>query len=171
MLDTPIDFVALQDAVYEQRCIPETSVHGVEHWKQVERNALLLAKMTGADVTVVRLFAIFHDSRRFDDGYDEEHGTRGAELAKEWRGKYYELDDARFELLYRACREHTTTHRVGEPTIDTCFDADRLDLARVLIIPAPEKMATAAGAKIAALGRKQKISARAYRDWLKTLVF
>lgn len=169
MVESTIDFARLQEAVYEQRCIDDASVHGVAHWKQVEYNGLLLAKSTGADITVVRLFAIFHDSRRFDDGYDEEHGARGAELAKEWHGKYYELDDARFDLLYRACKEHTTTPKVGEPTIDTCFDADRLDLARVFIIPDPDRMATHVGAKIAVCAKKEKIAAEVYRDWIRNL--
>lgn len=161
----------LQEAVYEQRCIDDASVHGVAHWKQVENNGLLLAKMNGADVTVIRLFAIFHDSRRFDDGYDEEHGPRGAELAKEWRGKYYELDDARFDLLYRACKEHTTSRFTGNVTIDTCFDADRLDLARVGIIPDPKKLATVAGAKIASLALKDEIQTHEYREWIRNLNF
>lgn len=171
MIEDTIDFAKLQEAVYEQRSFDDASVHGVSHWKQVEYNALLLAKMNGADVTVVRLFAIFHDSRRVDDGYDEEHGPRGAELAKEWRGKYYELDDERFEMLYRACKEHTTTRSTGNVTIDTCFDADRLDLPRVLILPDPDRLATNAGKKIATLGRKLGIRCEEYREWIRNLVF
>jgi len=171
MLDTPIDFARLFEAVYEQRSIDDKSVHGVAHWKQVEYNGLFLADVNGADVDVIRLFAIFHDSRRVSDGYDESHGALGAELARQWRGKYYEIDDERFEQLYRACKEHTTTHFTGDITIDTCFDADRLDLARVEIIPDPEKMATAAGTKIAALGRKMGISCLEYREWIRKLVW
>ena len=37
----------------------------------------------------------------------------------------------------------------GEPTIDACFDADRLDLGRVGITPDPNKMATAKGKELA----------------------
>ena len=42
-------------------------------------------------------------------------------------------------------RDSTTTLRTGNSTIDTCFDADRLDLERVGIIPYPNKMATSKG--------------------------
>jgi uncharacterized protein len=53
-------------------------------------------------------------------------------------------------LLERACRFHTTERRTGNPTIDVCFDADRLDLGRVGIVPNPKLMATEQGAYYAA---------------------
>ena len=43
---------------------PKNSVHGPRHWRRVERNGLLLATRSGANIAVVRLFALFHDSRR-----------------------------------------------------------------------------------------------------------
>ena len=58
------------------------------------------------------------------------------------------------ELLKDACALHTTCHRTGNPTIDTCFDSDRLDLPRVSILPDPERMATKEGAEKARLGLK-----------------
>ena len=41
-------------------------------------------------------------------------------------------------------------HRTGNPTVDACFDADRLDLMRVGIIPDSKRMATERGAFYAA---------------------
>lgn len=41
-------------------------------------------------------------------------------------------------------------HRTGNPTIDACFDADRIDLMRVGIIPNPKRMTTMRGAFCAA---------------------
>ena len=46
--------------------------------------------------------------------------------------------------------KHTTEHRTGIPTIDVCFDADRLDLGRVSIVPDPKLKATKQGAYYAA---------------------
>src|SRR5262245_61527849 len=80
-----------------------TSVHGFGHWKRVERNGLILARRTGANVDVVRLFALFHDSRRVNDDFDPEHGARGAAFARELRGRMLELDGEAFELLEYAC--------------------------------------------------------------------
>ena len=52
------------------------------------------------------------------------------------------LDDNQIGLLKDACAFNTTVPRTGNPTIDACFDADRLDLPRAYIIPDPDKMAT-----------------------------
>ena len=53
-----------------------------------------------------------------------------------------DVTDNQFNLLQEACRLHTSTHRISNPTKDACFDADQLDLDRVDIIPDPAKMAT-----------------------------
>ncbi len=131
---------------------PEHSIHGPEHWRRVERNALLIAPQSGADVSVVRLFAVFHDSRRVNDGHDRGHGARGAEYARKLRGKAYELDDDRFELLLFACVWHTDRRHHPDPTIGTCWDADRLDLWRVGMRTNPAYMNTAFGRQLASGG-------------------
>ena len=128
------------------------SIHGPDHWRRVERNGLLLANRTGADLAVVRLFALFHDSRRENDGWDPGHGARGAAFAASLRGNAYDLDDERFELLHHACEWHTDGEFHDDPTIATCWDADRLDLGRVGIVPDPAYLSTAFGREIAAHG-------------------
>jgi len=91
---------------------------------------------------VVTLFALFHDSRRINEYCDDGHGLRGGEFARTLRGSLIHLDDARFELLFEACRLHTDGHTTGEPTLLACWDADRLDLGRVGIIPQPRRLCT-----------------------------
>ena len=61
-----------------------------------------------------------------------------------------DFTDEEGSLLEKACRYHTTEHRTDNPTIDVCFDADRLDLGRVGIVPNPKLMATEQGAYYAA---------------------
>lgn len=116
--------------------------HGVTHWARVLENGLKLAERTGADRNVVTLFALFHDSRRIDDGDDYGHGGRGAELAAELRGVVYDLPDPQFEWLYRACQLHTGGRTDDSETVLTCWDADRLDLGRVGIMPDPRYLGT-----------------------------
>ena len=165
-----INFAALMEHVFENR-LYESEVHGIEHWHQVEYNGMLLAQKTGADIDVVRLFAIFHDARRFDDAYDRDHGARGAEFAKLCREeKRFEIDDERFELLYKACELHTIQPRTGIVTVDTCFDADRLDLGRVGFPLNPEKMATEWGAKIAQKSLTSGYTVFHMREWIRKLV-
>jgi hypothetical protein len=63
-----------------------------------------------------------------------------------------ELCDDAFELLHYACMRHTDGEQHENATIGTCWDADRLDLGRVGIIPSPELMSTDFGREIAKYG-------------------
>lgn len=148
----PIDYKQLWSLVVAHRTGHATSLHGPEHWRRVERNGLLLAEAGGVDVEVIKLFALFHDSRRENDGWDPDHGVRGAEFARELRDTAYELSDDRFEILHYACTWHTDGVSHADPTIAACWDADRLDLGRVGITPDPKRMCTKLGAEIARLG-------------------
>ena len=162
-----MDFPALQQYVFAHR-IFDSEVHGIAHWQQVEFNGMLLAKQTGADMEVVRLFALFHDSKRADDGIDKEHGERGAEFAKAcFEEQRLNITQKQFEKLYHACKFHTIEHRSGDITINTCYDADRLDLGRVQIKLNPDKMATTFGARIAQKSLEEGVEPDKMRDWLK----
>ena len=129
--------------------------HGLPHWQRVERNGILLSlkEYNGGfylrgdiNIKVVRLFAYLHDKCRLSNHNDWKHGERAAEMLYVIRGSLLkDLTDEEFYLLEKACRFHTTMHRIGNPTIDICFDADRLDLGRVGVEPYPIKMATERG--------------------------
>ena len=147
-----IDFDALWETVTKQNHGSRYSVHGPAHWRCVEQNGLLLASRTGADPIVVKLFALFHDSCRMNDGTDDGHGARGADYAEQLRGRLYQLEDASFALLYEACVWHTDRDFSDDPTVGTCWDADRLDLGRVGMIPSPDFMSTEFGKEIARVG-------------------
>lgn len=150
-----IDFKILWGYVTKQYYGDISSVHGPTHWRDVEQNGLLLATKTGADTLVVRLFALFHNSRRLNDWTDEGHGARGAAYAEQLRGFLYDLDDARFALLKEACTWHTDRDFSDDPTIGSCWDADRLDLVRLGVTPSPEFMSTAFGKEVARMGGVQ----------------
>lgn len=124
-------------------------IHGVSHWDRVRRNGILLAE-EGTNLLVVNLFAYLHDKCRIADGADIKHGERSAKLVLQLRDSLLKsLTDEEIHLLSEACRLHTVCDRTGDPTIDVCFDADRLDLPRVGITPVPHKMATRRGADFA----------------------
>lgn len=124
-------------------------LHGIAHWNRVFRNG---QQLLGPDVNarVVALFAYLHDSCRENDGFDLEHGPRAARWIDTIRDSYLaEVPDDEIELLKEACRLHTKERMTGNPTIDACFDADRLDLWRIGVTPDPERLATEKGKKIA----------------------
>jgi uncharacterized protein len=125
------------------------SCHGVSHWKRVENNFLLLAKDVQADVTVGRLFAVLHDCCRRSDGRDREHGLRAAMLIRQWYGNQIMLEQEQVDKLVYAVENHTFGDVSDDPTVAACWDADRLDLGRVGIVPNPSRMCTVAGKELA----------------------
>ncbi len=133
------------------------SLHGLWHWRRVEKNGRELAAATGADAVVVHLFAAVHDVARWDEGQDPEHGRRAAELCKAWRddGYFHNADeepvsDDQFAALLEAVAGHADGMTSDDPTIGTCWDSDRLDLPRVGIAPDPAMLSTLAARQLIA---------------------
>jgi uncharacterized protein len=142
------DAAAIVREILRGYVLPVRGEHGVVHWARVVENGLRIAEVTGADSELVTLFALFHDARRVNQNRDDGHGQRGADLARSLRGTVIHLDGARFELLYEACRLHTDGLTTGDPTVVTCWDADRLDLGRVGIQPRPKRLCTDAAREL-----------------------
>ncbi len=131
------------NAALEEYSLPLDGFHGIAHWARVLENGLRVAAETGADVDVVQLFAVLHDCRRMNEGSDPDHGRRAAEYARTLRGRLFVLADHAFARLHRACAGHTHERTHPDVTIQTCWDADRLDLGRVGITPDPSRLCTA----------------------------
>jgi len=139
--------------------LPAHSPHGPKHWQRVRHNGLLLAETTGANRRVIELFAFFHDSCRETDGWDIEHGPKGAEVALTYHAEgLLPASDAELDLLVIACSGHTVERTHADDTIATCWDADRLDLPRVGINVDPAYLCTDA-AKDAMLIRGAEVRA------------
>jgi uncharacterized protein len=147
------DATRLVDAVLERSTGKDSSIHGETHWQRVAAAGLaLLPETPGADPVLVFLFALFHDSMRLNDNYDPLHGPRGAALARELRGEAFDLEDAAMSLLAFACEEHTNGGIGPDPTVGVCWDADRLNLWRVGIIPDPRFLSTEAASSEERIG-------------------
>jgi uncharacterized protein len=138
------NYPAILKAILEGFALRARGTHGITHWARVQANGLRIAEANGADREVVILFALFHDSRRVNEGGDRDHGLRGGEFARSLRGELIHLDDERFERLFEACRRHTHGPTDEDPTLLACWDADRLDLGRVGIDPDPWRLGTPA---------------------------
>ncbi|HDD62187.1 MAG TPA: hypothetical protein ENF22_06640 [Chloroflexi bacterium] len=117
-------------------------VHGLSHWARVLENGLRLAEIEGGDLTVISLFAIFHDACRHNQARDPGHGQRGAVLAGELLRGYPGVSPEQLKILQVACRDHTDGETEAELTVQICWDSDRLDLARVHIKPSPARLCT-----------------------------
>ena len=58
------------------------------------------------------------------------------------REEHIALNARDFDLLVRALEGHTSGTETDEITVATCWDADRLDLGRVNIVPDPRYLLT-----------------------------
>jgi uncharacterized protein len=102
---------------------------------------------------VLVLFAVLHDARRIGDDHDPQHGERAAALARSLDLGRFGVREDQLAVLEIACRDHTTGGVSNDPTIGTCWDADRLLLWRVGITPEARYMSTKPGRLAAASGR------------------
>ncbi len=133
------------EAIVAQYAQPLEGRHGLSHWARVLENGRLLAERTDADLTVVELFAVFHDACRQNESFDPDHGARGAELARQFhREGLLTLTDRQLDLLTLACETHTDGLITGDLTVRVCWDSDRLDLGRAGIRPALGLLCTGA---------------------------
>ena len=130
-----MDLTPLLSQIAVQYQLPPDSAHGLSHWGRVLENGLRLAEIEGGDTTVITLFAIFHDACRHNQSLDPGHGDRGANLAEYLLGDNPQVTDDQLDLLKTACSQHTDGETDGELTLRICWDSDRLDLARVGILP------------------------------------
>ena len=122
---------------------PQSRDHGEQHWKAVAWAGLGLAtQVDGCDPDLVLLFALFHDSQRFNEFHDPEHGLRGGQLAREMQG-VIGLDEDRLDRLVDACTRHDRGEVTDDPTVGVCWDGDRLNLWRVGKTPNPRLLSTA----------------------------
>jgi uncharacterized protein len=138
LLNIPI----VLQTVLEDYKLPWNGDHGIAHWARVLENGLHLARESGASIEVVQLFAVLHDCRRRNEHHDPDHGPRAAELARSLLGEVFDLPRDQFRLLHRACAGHTHERTHPDVTIQTCWDADRLDLGRVGMTPNPRYLST-----------------------------
>lgn len=117
-------------------------IHGVYHWARVRINGLKLAEFTGANPKIVELFAFLHDSKRKNENYDKNHGLRAAEFAHKINDSLLFLDEKDLDFLSFACTHHSEGLLTGDITVQTCWDADRLDLGRIGKKPNPAYLCT-----------------------------
>ena len=128
---SPFDRAGLLKAVLAQFRINRDGAHGTRHWARVRRHALTVGQATCSDLLVVELFAFLHDSQRKNEYVDDGHGHRAAEYARSLKTVYFDLTPIQLDKLCEALSGHSDGQLHTDSTIQTCWDADRLDLGRV----------------------------------------
>ncbi len=138
----------LLKTILDQFKISRKGVHGPAHWARVRYHGLMIGAECGADLNVVELFAFLHDSQRLNEYSDPEHGARAADYATSLNGSFFNLNAKQLDLLCAAMKGHSGGEVHSDPTIQTCWDADRLDLGRVGIKPDPYFLSSLAASRI-----------------------
>lgn len=135
--------------VSEKKSSALSPIHGLTHWRSVFENGIIIANETGANIALIELFALFHDSCRRNDGKDSNHGRRAAVWVASMRSDLSDLPNDLFQYLLEALHGHTHVRYTDNIHIAACWDADRLDLGRVGITPKAKYMNTEIGRKLA----------------------
>jgi uncharacterized protein len=93
--DITVEMIDLWKTVPKSQRSASSPIHGLIHWRRVFENGLIIAKETGANIELVELFALFHDSYR--DGKDPDHGRRAAEWVASLRSDLSNLPEDLFQ--------------------------------------------------------------------------
>ena len=117
--------------------------HGFDQWMRVLYDGRLLADMESANMRFVELFCLLHDTQRRNEYKDPSNGNRAARYAQSLRGVWFYVINEEMDLLTEALKYHSDGYTEADITVQVCWDADRLDLSRVGIKPAPHKLCTA----------------------------
>lgn len=136
------------------------SIHGPIHWRRVARLGMRMARLEGADLLVVALFAGCHDVERVHDGKDMKHGPRAAARVQAELAPRLGLDAGQLDDLVLAIQSHTEGQVTDNATVGCCWDADRLDLVRIGFRVDPARLSTAAA-------RTQEMQNAAARLWAR----
>ncbi|MFA5750107.1 MAG: hypothetical protein WC895_02710 [Candidatus Shapirobacteria bacterium] len=114
-----------------------TGVHGFSHWRNVYKFGKQIADQNGADKKVIYFFSVLHDYCRANEYEDPSHGERAISFCNNFP-EYLNKDQ--IEILKFAVKNHNLSPeemaKVDSPLVDnitvqTCLDADRLDLPRI----------------------------------------
>lgn len=84
--------------------LPDSELHTKEHSSRVLLMALLIADQKGLnnmEMDALAMAAVFHDTRRLDDGIDQGHGRRAAEYYKEYcESNELSFDARTYSIIY-----------------------------------------------------------------------
>ena len=151
--------------VWEYRCC-EGSTHGRQHWAQVHKLVLALSEQLQLKPwaqACVEVFAWTHELARKNDATEEQHSLESSEYFLRISSRIFpELDTRQRKLIALAIAHHADGTTAWEHILDKgnpiadledscladilgcCWDADRLDLLRMGVIPESKIMSTSA---------------------------
>lgn len=129
----------------EMLCFPllkclNTNIHGIQHLRQVAYLSGRLAYLLNLDYKTAILAGYLHDCARNNDSDGNSHAHESAWLAK----KIIETNWSNIDIgkIFNAIYYHADGLNTDDPFIGCIWDADRLNLVRLGIIPKVELLST-----------------------------
>lgn len=128
-----INIQELEDFAISYFKLDPHGTHGLSHWRKVLKFGLAISEKTKANQDVIAYFAYFHDIMRQMEYADYDHGRRGVEfiINSPEAKALINLDENEIDNLFYAIECHADGLTEANTTVQTCWDADRLDLFRV----------------------------------------
>ena len=99
-------------------------ISAIAHLYGVSLAATMIAKKRGLDPEIASMAAMLHDLHAYKTGSYDEHGHKGADLAREILGKLKLTDDAETELICSAIYHHGDKLAADGPMDEVLKDAD-----------------------------------------------
>jgi uncharacterized protein len=134
--------------IKQELYISPNSIHAESHWNNVVAFGKCIADTEGLNSHLIKLFGYFHDSKRYNDGHDPEHGPRAAEFVKTFKLTELGLNEKEKNQLIFTCKYHTYEEKTEDMDILACWNSDRLDLPRVGITIETNRLFTKTAKKI-----------------------
>ena len=110
-------------------------IHGELHWRAVSQAGIEIAKLNGGRTEIAMAFGLIHDSQRLCDDWDPEHGLRAAKWASKSKRLLDLIGKDGRDIVAAAARDHEKGKVTQDRNIGTCWDADRINLWRVGLMP------------------------------------
>lgn len=117
-----------------------TNIHGVQHLRQVAFLAGRFAYSLNVDYKTAIIGGYLHDCARSDDGGGNSHAHESAFLAKRIIETNWSSTD--IDKIFYAIYYHADGLNTNDPFIGCIWDADRLNLVRLGLIPKVELLST-----------------------------
>lgn len=129
------------DSKCRKHCKTSASkIHGIDHLRQVAYWAGRFAISIGACMKTAIIGGYLHDCAREDDGGGTNHVDESAKLANRIIEKYWH--DINVEKIHEAIFHHADGFVSDDPIVGCIWDADRMTLTRLGIMPKLEFLST-----------------------------
>ncbi len=115
----------------------DSVAHGLDHTKNVLRNAIEISEKEGGDIDIIVAAAILHDIAKNKQNKEEVecHATEGAKIAKELL-EGFDFPKEKIDAVCYAIKIHRKSTCLKPETIEAAIiqDADRLECLGVSLI-------------------------------------